>query len=300
MAGPENAAPDDGEDIVVTDRELFDQAIAPQPPAPAEAKASEPTPQPAPQEATPSQRQRDEQGRFVPRPAQQPPQKPAPQQQPQRMPEDHRVPLRELLDERERRQRIEAEANQLRQAWAQVQQAQQAAAAQQAPQTIFDNPDDYLANRVMNPLRQEGYTLMTQVKDGLSREMANSQFGEQQVNAALADLTRVRYTPQGDFVFRQIMESGHPYGALVRWHNSVRAQQAIGPDPNAWLRKQQEQWLNDPKVHAEVLQRVRQQQQGRPPNVSLPPSLSSVPAASGRIEEQGDLSNESLYRYAIK
>jgi hypothetical protein len=301
MADPENVA-----DVVVTDQQLFDHAISDTPATPATpepAPAAAPQPQPTPQQpATP---ERDEQGRFAPRqgqpPQQQPPQ--AAPQQPQRVPEDHRVPLRELLDERERRQRVEAEANQIRQAWAQW-QAQQAAAAaaQQAPQTIFDNPDDYLNQRVMNPLRQEGQMYMLQVKDGMSREMANMQFGERTVNAALQDMTRVRHTPQGDFVFNQIMQSGHPYAALVKWHSTARAQQAIGPDPHAWLRKQQEQWVNDPKAQAAVLQRIQQQQRsaGRPPNVSLPPSLSSIPASSGRLDDQGDMSNESLYRFATK
>jgi hypothetical protein len=143
---------------------------------------------------------------------------------------------------------------------------------------------------------------MLQVKDGMSREMANMQFGERTVNAALQDMTRVRHTPQGDFVFNQIMQSGHPYAALVKWHSTARAQQAIGPDPHAWLRKQQEQWVNDPKAQAAVLQRIQQQQRsaGRPPNVSLPPSLSSIPASSGRLDDQGDMSNESLYRFATK
>jgi hypothetical protein len=315
MADPENVADNTG-DIVVTDQQLFDHAISDTPAAEPAAPIPAPSPAPAPQQ--PSQQPtppRDEQGRFAPRQGQ-PPQQQQPQAAPQqRQPEDHRVPLRELLDERERRQRVEAEANQMRQAWAQWQQmqAQQAAEAaqQQAPQTIFDNPDDYLNQRVMNPLRQEGQMYMLQVKDGMSREMANMQFGEQAVNAALQDMIRVRHTPQGDFVFNQIMQAGHPYAALVKWHNTARAQQAIGPDPHAWLQQKQQEWVKDPKAQQAVLQHLpretvlqyfRQQQQasGRPPNVSLPPSLSSMPASSGRLDDQGDMSNESLYRFATK
>ena len=84
------------------------------------------------------------------------------------------MPLRELLDERERRQRIEAEAHQMRQAWAQFQAQQQAAAQQQqAPQTIFDNPEDYLTQRVVAPLRQEMQARELQRTDKMSREFAN-------------------------------------------------------------------------------------------------------------------------------
>lgn len=296
-----------GGDVVITDKQLYDHAISDAKPEPA-APAAAPEPTPAQQEPAAPQRARDDQGRFAPRTGQQPPpQQPqaAPQPPPQRMPEDHRVPLRELLDERERRQRIEAEATQMREAWAQLQrQADQLTAQQQQPQTIFDNPDDYLQNRVMNPLREEGQRYMMQIKDGLSREMANNQFGVQAVNQALTDLTAVRYTPHGNVIFSQIMSSGHPYGELIKWHQQASAQRVIGNDPNAWLRQQQEQWISDPRVQDEAMRRraARVQQNGanRPPNVQLPPSLSSMPASSSRIDEQGDLSNESLYRFATK
>lgn len=297
-----------GGDVVVTDQQLYDHAVSsPEPAAPAPTEAPRESgdqrqpPTSAPQQPAQAPAQagvaRDDQGRFAPKPAQQPQ---------QRVPEDHRVPLRDLLDERERRQRVEAEANRMREAWMQFQHAQQEAAQQQqAPQTIFDAPDEYLQHRVMNPLRQEGQMYMMQIKDGMSREMANTQFGEEVVNAALADMQQIRNSPQGDFAFRQIMQTGHPYAALVRWHHQARAQQVIGNDPNAWLRKQQEQWINNPKVQEEAAKRyyARQQQQGangRPPNVQLPPSLSSMPSASGRNQDMGDMSDASLYSFATR
>lgn len=101
-------------------------------------------------------------------------------------------------------------------------------------------------------------------------------------------------------MFNQIMSQRHPYGALVKWHAHAKMQQQIGPDPNAWLAKQQEAWLNDPKVQAQVVERIQAAQKGsnRPPTVNLPPSLSSMPAAGG--DEQGDLSDASLYRFATR
>ena len=209
-----------------------------------------------------------------------------------------------MLDERERRQRIEAEYNQLLQHIQQQQRQQQP----QGPETIFDAPDEYLNQRVIAPLRQEMQMEMMRRTDAQSREFANVQFGEQAVNAALADIAKIRQTPQGDFVFKQIMAAGHPYGELVKWHNQARAQAAIGNDPQAWLRQQQQAWFNDPKVQQAMAQHLRQQyaqqQQkngsGNPPNVSLPPSLSSVPSASGRNVDLGDLSSESLFAHAIK
>ena len=224
MADPENVADNTSQDVVITDEQLFDHAIAPDPaptPPTVEIQGGGDQPgqtgqsgpsigQPASQPAA-GELPRDPQGRFAKTPAQKP--QAAPQQQPQRTPEDHRVPLRELLDERERRQRIEAEAHQMRQAWAQFQAQQQAAAQQQqAPQTIFDAPEDYLTQRVIEPLRQEMQMEALKNKEQMSREVANHQFGQQAVNAALADMTRVRWTPQGDLAYRQIMSAGHPYG----------------------------------------------------------------------------------------
>lgn len=285
----------------ITDRQLFDSAVAPSP-APTSSPAPDPTPASAGTgpEAPPSQQPPEQQPRLDTGPQPRAPDgKFAPRTpQGQRQPEDHRVPLRELLDERDRRQRVEAEANEMRQAWTRLQQEQQQA---QQPQTIFDAPDEYLDNRVMNPLRQEGYMMMLQVKDGLSREMANQQFGAAAVDAALTDLSGFRQTPQGNFVFQQIMSSAHPYGALVNWHKQASAQASIGSDPQAWLRKQQQAWFNDPKVQAAMINHVRAQQQqqgaGRS-DVSLPPSLQSV--GTGGRQEQGDLSSESLYAFATR
>jgi hypothetical protein len=310
---------DNSGDIVVTDRELYDDAISNEPAVPeTPAPASEAAPEPQPTPQTPDV-PRDQQGRFAPKPPDAPsqgqqaattrqgvPQQPPQQPPQQRQPEDHRVPVATLLQERERAYRAEAELQQMRQAWTQFQAQQQAAAQQQQPpQTIFDNPEDYLRQRVIEPLRQEMQREMMERTDRQSREFANVQFGENTVNAALQDMMRVRHTPQGDATFRTIMAAGHPYGALVQWHRQARAQQAIGPDPEAWFNKRAVQLLDDPRWQAAAIeraQRSRQQQQGngRPSNVSLPPSLSSMPSSSGRLADQGDMSNESLYRSATK
>jgi hypothetical protein len=317
-----------GEDLVVTDRQLFESALENPEPQPSSAEPqpapSAPSPEPAaPPQQPPQQPQqagaqpRDAQGRFASQPQrpQQRPQQPQGngQQQPQPGQAPHQVPLRELLDERERRYRIQAEHDQMRRAWEQLQyQQQQAALAQQQaqmPRTIYDNPDMYLQHNVVQPLRNEGHMAMLQIKDGLSREMANAQFGAQNVDGALHALASFRYTPDGDHLFRQIMSSGHPYGALVNWYRNARAQQAIGPDPNAWVQKQRNAWLDDEQMQAEAARRyyARQQQQRGPqqrapggPNVQLPPSLSSLPSSSGRQDAVGDLSDQSLFNFAIR
>jgi hypothetical protein len=302
----------------ITDRQLFDHANSDPDPAPAPSQPSQspaspdgataaPPPstrpdlqQPEQPQAQPGQQPRTPEGKFAPKPQGQP--------QQQRQPEDHRVPLRELLAERDARQRLEAHAAELTRAVMELQQRtdpnrQQ---SQQPPETIFDNPDQYLTTRVMDPLRQEGQREIMKVKDGLSRAQANREYTPQVVNAALGVMAQFRQTPQGNFVFHQIMQSDHPYGELVEWHRQQVAYSAIGRDPYAWLRQQQQQWLDDPNAQRQMLERIRAKQangggngaQGRPPNVQLPPSLSTVASTASRTEAPGDLSSQSLWSFA--
>ena len=316
-----------GEANTITDRQLFDHANTdPTPATPPSSAPSQPpqspqftgedagAPQPPPstrpdlqqqpeQQQQPGQQPRAPDGKFAPKPQGQPQ---------QRQPEDHRVPLRELLAERDARQRLEAHAAELTRAVMELQQRtdpnRQPQPQQQAPETIFDDPRAYLEQHVINPLRQEGQAYMRmeamKVKDDWSREHANSQFTQPVVDAALGAMQQFRHTPQGNFVFNQIMQSGHPYGELVKWYRQASAMASIGADPEAWLRQKQQEWLDDPNAQRAMMerQRARQQQQqngarGNPPNVQLPPSLSSVPSTANRTEAPGDLSSQSLWSF---
>lgn len=303
---------DQGDDIVVTDKELFDQALT----DPVETKAE--TTEVKPEETT--EQPRDEHGRFAAKTEaaaevkEQGPPKIEPQPEPQKTaepakaePDQHRVPLSELLNEREKRQRFEHENGQLRQQVQQIQQwiqqQTQPKAQPQEPANLFEHPNEYLQEWIA-PQRQEFAVALLQIKDGLSKEMAITQFGEKAIAEALADLGN---HPQGQHEWERILASPHPYGELVKWHKSVLTQREVGADPSAWFQKKLDEKMKDPAFQAQVLELARQQTQqqqqvpGRPaspPNIQLPPSLSSIPAAAGRVEEQGDLSDQSLYRHA--
>jgi len=295
----------------ITDRQLFDHAIsspdptpAPSTPAPSEpsstpsqgAQASEQPASTRPdlqQDAQTPGQPRDQQGKFAPKPQGQ-------------QGQQHNVPLAELLKERDARQRLEAHAQELTRAVMDLQRRldpQQPQQQPQGPETIFDDPRTYLEQNVMHPLRAEMQAYGMKVKDDMSRTQANRDYGAQEVNAALAQMQQVRQTPQGQFVFNQIMASGHPYEELVKWNRTVQAQTAIGADPQAWLRQQQQAWAENEKVQDYVMQLRAKRlgaQQGNPPNVQLPPSLSSVRSSSGRMDNGGDLSSASLYDFATK
>ncbi len=329
--GEPTAVTDAGpQETVVTDRELFDQAISNEPASPEPAKA-EPvsanaeTVQPG---ETPAEIQaRDEKGRFaqgkVPAPTEDKPQlppalnapepqaQPAPQAAPPQQQQPQHVPLKVLLEERERRQNLEKQAAQMTEALQymqrMVQQQQPQPQQPQAPQqTIFDGPEEYLRTNVMEPLRNEGYRTMLEIRDGMSRDYANDKYGEKVVEAAFEAMKKVRNTVEGDAAYRQIMQHGNPYKALVQWHQRHRAHEAIGQDPDGWLRQRQQEWVKDPNAHKAVLEYLRQnQQQQKPsaaqsPNVQLPPSLSTIPAASGRADGLGDLTDASLYNFATR
>lgn len=290
--------------IEVTDKELFDQAVATE--TPAETKEEAPAPAEATTEEKPD-RTRDELGRFAPKeePKAAAPKIEAPKVEavkPEPKEEVHRVPLKELLDTRERAQRAEARLQEIERHLAYQTQQRRQQQPQQPEVTIFDNPDQYLAQRVIGPMQQWGQMMVMQNKDQLSREMANQHLGEQVVNEALAYMAQVRQTPEGQFAYHQIMTSGHPYGQLVKWHQEQKMRQEIGSDPKAYRQKLLDEAKKDPNFQAEIVKLVREQQtsSGRPSVVSLPPSLSSVPAAASNSDDRGDLSDRALYAFATK
>ena len=294
----------------ITDQQLFDHALnspdpTPSTSSPPSAEPSLPPSQGAQASERPASTRPDlQQGAQTPGQPRDPQGKFAPKPQGQQG-QQHNVPLAELLKERDARQRLEAHAQELTRAVMDLQQrlSPQQPQQPQGPETIFDDPRAYLDQHVMQPLRQEGQMYMMKIKDDVSRTQANMQFGEQEVNAALQDIGRIRQTPQGNFVFQQIMQSGHPYGQLVQWHRQARAQAAIGANPQAWLRQQQQAWAENAKVQDYVMQMRAKRlgaQKASPPNVQLPPSLSSIRSSSGRMDNGGDLSSASLYDFATK
>ena len=92
---------------------------------------------------------------------------------------------------------------------------------------------------------------MMKIKDDLSRDRPTA-ITAWKMNAALRTDAGDPAHAAGQLRLQQIMQSGHPYGELVKWHRQARAQAAIGADPQAWLRQQQQEWLDDPKeqLHA--------------------------------------------------
>lgn len=231
---------------------------------------------------------RDENGRFA---SQQPPELPAPPEPPpaqeQRPPEGY-VPI-QALDARLAKERERADAA-LRQ---QAEQFQRQLAAFQQPAKpaepakqpdYFEDPNaavDFRLKQAIEPVQQGQQTIV----ENFSRMMASDKFGEDTVQAALAEMTsRVNANPQGmRFDYQRIMSSPHPYGELVKWHKAQTALSTYGDDPNAYREK----------LRAEILAEVQGGQQQQPPASQASPLLpssfagarnagpSSAPAFSG-------------------
>lgn len=315
---------DGGDDIVVTDKELFESAVS-------DAPASEPEPQGRETDGQP----RDEHGRFATKtgeppvstepPKTEPPATAAQTQQPPvtEPPKDqpeNRVPLRELLDEREKRQSWESKYNSeipaLRQQVEHLsrlvgQQRQQPPVPPKdpaaPPPNLFEQPEEYLntwAAPWVEALQGAGQRI-DRVNHFWSHKFATEKHGEDAINAAAAELTTLVRSGQGQHEYQRIMSSPDPYGELMAWHNDVKVKREVGNDPKAWLDKQLEERMRDPAFQAKVLELARATATQQPPanggrpNVQLPPSLSSVPAAAGREADAGSLNDEDLYRHAI-
>lgn len=300
------------------EREIFDQASAVEPaPAP---QPDEPTPaEPGAEPATPVAGQdRDEHGRFKPKaaaPAADPTPAPAqPQPQPEPQP-DHRIPLAEHLREREERQAAQRERDEARKRLDDLtrQLEEMRRPKPQAPQRPdpFADPGayaDHVARETVDPVRQA----QDQMRDQFSRLLASEKYGEETVNAAYAALeAEVRANPTARYEAQRIWESQHPYGALVKWHQSQTALKEIGSDPAAYRKKVMDELLKDPEHRKAVMAAIEAEARGnpnpanpaqpRPTNVTrLPPSLNRIASAAPAAPAGGEeaISDRELFSHA--
>lgn len=297
-----------------TEREIFDAALSDDPiEQVTETPASEPAAEATEAAAvTDNTDNRDPAtGRFTPKGKDAPQEQPAataqteqatPAQTQRPTEQDHRVPLRELLDERERRQDLQRQLNH-----AAAQLRQRTEQPKEAPDPFAD-PNAFLDHR-LNPLKQELGSQVEQVRDGFSKLMAIEKHGEEAVTTAFAELSRQMESGGGQYDYARIMRSQHPYGELVKWHNTFQTQQKIGGDLDGFLAKREEELLNDDGFMAKVAERLRAKASGQPAangsrpatTVQLPPSLNKVAAAASRTsDDDNDMSDAGLFRQALR
>ncbi len=102
----------------------------------------------------------------------------------------------------------------------------------------------------------------------------------------------------------RMQQSRDPGETLIEWHREQKTRAEVGNDPNAYFDKRFEAYLADPANQAKVLERIRGSVQpsnpgGKPPSVSLPPSLTrATNASSATSADDDDVSDEGLWRSA--
>lgn len=91
-----------------------------------------------------------------------------------------------------------------------------------------------LVSQAVTPVQQA----MMQQREQVSLMLANEKHGADKVSEAMNTLrglqaNRAEFEP----IYRQIMSSPHPYGALVEWHGKHQLLSEIGSDPAAYKEK---------------------------------------------------------------
>jgi hypothetical protein len=96
------------------------------------------------------------------------------------------------------------------------------------------------------------------------------------------------------------VQAPNRYDEVVRWHQRQSVLSSVGNDQNAWFEKQLEAKMADPAFQAKLLGKIQGDAASRPAETRLPPSLSKVTATAGNREDLGDMSDKSLFEFAMR
>lgn len=89
-------------------------------------------------------------------------------------------------------------------------------------------------NSALTPVQQQ----MQQQREQFSRVMAEEKYGAETVQQAFQTLkSELQTNPAAQAQYQAIMQSAHPYGALVDWHKKRAVAAEIGDDPAAYREK---------------------------------------------------------------
>lgn len=303
-----------------TEQEIFQEAIAPEPPEPAE--GAKPAADPGPKPDGSGRLHDPASGKFVPKgsdgekPADQlsrdkSPDSLSPDLSPQPSGGDHRVPLSEHLSERERRQTAERERDEARRSYEmlarRLDQLERPREQPKAPDPWVDPSAHatFVARQQVDPLIQQ----QERQRDDFSRMLAEEKHGTAVVEAAFAALEMaVQRDPYMRLEASRIWNARHPYGALIDWHKNQLALKEIGGDPAAYKTKLRDELLKDPEFRKAVIEAIKAettqpaQNGSRPRTVTqLPPSLNRVSSAAP-VHPLGeeDVSDAELFREATR
>ena len=286
------------------DKDLFRSAMTDEP---TEIVADTPAEAPAPEQPQQDGRPRDEHGRFAPRQAQEAPATPQPEPQAQDTPaakEEAHIPswrVREIREEAAR-QMAEREAQ-----WQRQYEALQRQAQPRTPEPEIDpyvDPQRFRDEGIrqhVSPIQQE----IQLMREEFSYQRAEDKHGAEKVRDAYQWIKQgmSQRDPEVISAYQRAMQSRHPFGEIVEAHGKRTVFQTVGNDPNAWFEKELERRMTSDPAFAAKVSQGRQQSNPAPQgnNIRMPPSLRSVPAARGAVDDDSnDMSDAALFRHAMR
>ena len=284
------------------DKELFSSAMTAD-----EIPDAADTPAEAPETEAPQQeeRPRDEQGRF----AKQVEPEPKPEQAEPAKDEAHVPPwrLREIKEERDAINRRYLET----QRQFEMLQRQVNAVPKEPPPDLFENPNGFVDQRLkeyLTPYEQQQQQLradLQETREFYSRRDAERDHGPEAVRESynwLAQGIQAR-NPDVLNVYYQVMQSKHPYDAIVSAHKRMSVMQQIDSagDLDKWVMQRA----------AELQQRGQASPQGNGRQASngssqgnsivkLPPSMRNLPASQVDGDDDSDMSDAAMFRQAMR
>lgn len=248
--------------------EMFKSAVAQEPPV-AEPPSAEPQPTAPPEPAAPA-------------PATEP---------------EVSIPSWRLREEAEARRNAEQRAQALE---ARLNEIATHLRQNEKPQDFFDNPESAAQTLILRTLAPYAESVRRDMMQ-MGKMLAGVTYGADKVEEAEAAFMKARADQTLDEMdYERVVQSPNRYDAVVQWHKRQSVLTSVGDDPNAWLEKQIEARMADPQFQAKLLEKIRAGAAARPGTTKLPPSLSSVTAAAGSSEAVGDMSDRSLFDFAMK
>src|SRR5690606_30324013 len=188
---------------------------------------------------------RDEHGKFAPKadaPEAQQPSEPDAAEPETPEGEGGKVPHQALHEARQREKEAREEAKEFQRQLHQLQGQMQALLQQRQPQApqqpqkapdFWEDPNGFVRHQ-MTPVQQE----LQNQREAFSRMMAEDKFGAEAVSGAYQALGMAMQTdPSAQADYQRIMQSPHPYGELVTWHQRRQLLAEVGSDPNAYREK---------------------------------------------------------------
>jgi len=278
---------------------------------------------PVTQETTDKGQPRDEHGRFAEKPreteakpaetAAQPATEPPPQAQPPTdKPDDEagQVPswrLRELREERDALARRFEDAERQRHAFERQLQQLQAAQKPKEPVDFFADPNAAM-QQSLSPYEaklQEYERRLAQADFRAALADAKAEYGASTIKEMESAVKKAMEAGHPDLpmLSLQMQNSADPIGIAMQWYKNQKLVQETGGDPAAYRQRILDEAMKDPAYQAKVLEAARAQagtQSNVRPNISLPTSLNKASGTAGNAASDGDMSDEALFRHAMR